>query len=178
MKSELIEQGVKFILQGLEVQLDDRNYAETPQRFAKMLREMFVPATSSFPTFEESYRGLILARGHKLYTLCPHHLALVEMDIDMAYLPTDEVYGLSKLGRIANSLNTRPMLQEELTRLLAEQLEAIPGCRGSAVVIQGIHGCMKVRGIKAHGDVITSSSTGEFQNPQVWQNFLEFRRRN
>ena len=177
MISNKIEEGVKLILQGLEVDPEDRNYAETPQRFAKMLKEMFVPNESKFPTFEESYSGLILARGHKIFTLCPHHLALVELEIDMAYLPTKEVYGLSKLGRIANSLNTKPLLQEEFTRILAENLSAIPGCRGSAVVVQGLHGCMRVRGIRTHGDIITSRATGEFQNPQVWQNFLELRKR-
>lgn len=177
MNLSLIEEGVSKILEGLEISPDDRNYLDTPKRYAKMLKEMFTPSETKFPTFQEDYSGLILVRGHRLFTLCPHHLALVELDIDMAYLPTKAVYGLSKLPRIANSLNTKPLLQEEFTRLLAEKLEAIPGCRGSAVVVKATHGCMRTRGVRSHGDVLTSSARGEFERPEIWQNFLELRKR-
>lgn len=176
MKEELIQDGVRLILQGLEVDPDDRNYKDTPKRFSKMMREMFIRPTPNFPTFADHYSGIILARNHVIYTLCPHHLALVDLRIDMAYLPTSEVYGLSKLGRIADSLNTKPLLQEEFTRLLGLELDKIPGCRGAAVVVTGNHGCMRVRGLKTSGDVITSTHSGEFSHPEVWNNFLTLRK--
>ena len=173
MNEKKIEEGVLLILEGMNIDPSDRNYINTPHRYAKLLKEIFSPKETSFPTFDDNYDGLIVARKYTMYTFCPHHLLPVKLIIDMAYWPGAEVYGLSKLGRIASNLNTRPLLQEAFTRELAEKLNAIPGCRGSAVVVRGEHGCMQIRGIRTGGDVITCSFKGILEEPLHQSNFLK-----
>ncbi len=176
MNTKKIEEGIKLVLEGLQVDLADRSYAETPQRVARMMHEMFRPKEASFPEFEEAYGGIILARNYIMYSLCKHHLTQIKLNIDIAYVPGTHVYGLSKLARIATRLNTGPMLQEQYTRELAEEIYKIPNCKGSAVMIKGNHGCMSQRGIRTQGDVITCLGKGIFESPEAWNNFLLLRK--
>lgn len=168
-----IEQGVRLILQGLNCDTKNRNFAETPERVARAYAELFTAADTEFTTFEESYSDLILLRKHKIFTLCPHHLFLVEMDCSVAYIPNGEVLGLSKLARVLNECNFGPLMQEEFTRAVTDKLDKLSkGNRGVACVVTGTHDCMRVRGVKSSGNVTTLSLKGEFLTPHIQATFL------
>lgn len=164
MDHALIEKGVRFILKGLDCDTRDRNYAETPERYARALSEMFTPKETEWATFPESYADFILLRGHTLWSLCPHHLLPVHLQVFVAYIPNGEVLGLSKLARVLHECNPGPTLQEGFTRTVCDRLHSItPSNHGVACLVVGEHGCMRLRGIKSSADVVTFAATGEFQ---------------
>lgn len=158
-----IEKGMSLVLRGLGVNSNDRNFADTPERYAKALVEMFIPNEIEYATFTEDFSDFILLRGHRLYTLCPHHMFPVELEVSLAYIPNGQVLGISKLARLLDECNDGPLLQERFTKDVVTTLQRIcVGTQGVACIIRGKHGCMRIRGVKSHGDITTYKLAGEF----------------
>jgi GTP cyclohydrolase I len=174
-----IERGVELILQGLGVDLKDHNYLETPERVARMYLEMFAPREREWATFDEEYSDFIMLKGHTLYGLCPHHLLPVELNVSLAYVPDGHVLGLSKLARVCDEVNTGPMLQERFTVEVLSRLEELcPDIRGAACLVDGQHGCTKVRGVKSDGRFTTYRLSGCFKDePNLEERFFTLARR-
>jgi GTP cyclohydrolase IA len=164
MKDHLILQGVKLILQGLEVDANDQNYIKTPWRVLDTYKELFNHSTPFPPTFTDGYTEMLVARHHTAWGMCPHHLLPVHLDISIGYIPNGAVVGLSKLARIANHAIGKPILQEavtqDITRSLMSKIHPTP--KGAGCVIEGVHMCMQMRGVKTPGNVVTSSMEGVF----------------
>lgn len=123
-----VQNGVILILKALKIDLRDKNFQATPQRVSRMFLEMFegifnlgdvkTILSTSFPT---EYDGLIVHNGMVMFSMCPHHLLPVEYDISIAYLAPKTI-GLSKLSRAVELLAKRPVLQETLTKDIADAL--------------------------------------------------------
>lgn len=175
MDHALIEKGVRFILKGLDCDTKDRNFAETPERYARALEEIFTPKPSEWATFEETYSDFILLRDHTLWSLCPHHLLPVRLNVSVAYIPNGQVLGLSKLARVLSDCNPGPILQEAFTRQVVDRLNQIAeGNHGAACLVAGTHGCMQIRGVRTSGDVITYKLTGDFlERPHIQDRFFQ-----
>lgn len=175
----LIEDGISRVLRGLGVDLRDPNYLETPERVARMYVEMFGGKEREWATFEEAFTDFILLKGHTLYGLCPHHLLPVELVVSLAYVPNGHVLGLSKLARICDEVNTGPMLQERFTINVLDRLaELCPGILGAACLIDGQHGCTKVRGVRSEGRFTTYRLSGVFKDDaELERRFFELAKR-
>lgn len=195
MQKAKIEAGVKMILEGLEVDPDDHNFTDTPQRFAKAMGEIFAQHNGPPTAFEESYTDFILVRGHEMWTLCPHHLLPVRMLVSLAYIPDGKVLGLSKLVRVMQQANTGPVMQERFTYAVRERLEKaletgtefpnaadlllegrlpqknmyLPNQKGICILVEGWHGCMQMRGVRSNASTITMATSGEFEKNQAMQ---------
>ena len=174
-----IEQGVELILKGIGVDLADRNYIETPERVARFYREMFDKKEVEYATFPEDYSDFILLSGHRMYSLCPHHLLPVEFTVALAYIPSGDVLGLSKLARLLDECNTGPLLQEKFTTQALEVLRSnCPGVRGAACLVEGVHGCTRIRGVRSDGRFVTYKLEGMFkEQPELVERFFTLARR-
>lgn len=179
MDKGLIAQGVVLILQGLQVDLNDSNFKGTPQRVANAYEELFANKQNEWATFPEEYTDFVMCRDHKMWTLCPHHMFPVELDVTLAYIPNGRVLGLSKFVRILDEINTAPLLQEKLTTTAIEKMrEVLPDVRGVACFVRGRHDCMRIRGVKSSSETITYKLDGEFkENPELEVRFFELVRR-
>lgn len=179
MNTHLIEKGVSLILRGLEINPNDHNYTDTPERYAKALREMFIAEETEWATFEEEYSDFILLRGHKMWSLCPHHLLPVHFEVSLAYVPQGSVLGLSKLARLLYECNNGPLLQERFTKLATDKVTQIcPGVQGAACLIHGVHSCLSMRGTKSSADFVTYRLSGVFQTDKdLERRFFELVRR-
>lgn len=182
MNKRLIKQGTALILQGLvgPEWEQDENYEDTPKRVAEFYAAMFKPKNYACPTFEQHLDQMIILAHHIDYTMCPHHLLPVRLDISLAYIPTEAVMGLSKLVRMIMNHFTEPMLQESLTDSLADELMSRPKPEplGAGVLIYGDHMCMRMRGVETTGSVITSAMKGVLlENPGTREEFLSLVRR-
>jgi GTP cyclohydrolase I len=170
MNQSKIEDGVRLILKGLGCDMKDRNFAATPERVAKVYKELFTVEETEFATFEENYNDFILVRNHVVWSMCPHHLLPVRMEVSVAYIPNGEVLGLSKLIRVINEANTGPIMQESFTRTIVDKLQLLAvGAKGSACIVTGVHDCMRIRGVRSPADVVTYNLTGEFLHSQPLQ---------
>lgn len=174
-----VEEGVELILHGLGVDIKDRNYVDTPERYMKALREMFEPPTSEWNAFEEEYSDFILLRGHEMWSLCPHHLFPVRFRVSLAYIPGGNVLGLSKLARLMHDCNRRPLLQEGFTKMAIDKVyEVCKGVQGAACLVEGKHGCLAIRGVKSDAEFTTYKLRGAFEtNQQLENRFFELARR-
>jgi len=166
-----IERGVRFILHGLKVDIQDDNFFETPKRVAKAYREIL---EGLLPEAEEELREhlsktfpcdndqMIVVKNILCWSMCPHHLLPVKYNISIGYIPKDRVLGASKLPRAAVLLGKRPILQEQLGEDIVDFIINFTGAKGVGVSITGEHMCMQMRGIKTQAKMVTSSLRGVF----------------
>src|SRR5256885_15488791 len=117
--------------------------------------------------FNERYDEVVLLRDIEFHSLCEHHLLPFVGKAHVAYLPDGKVVGLSKLARLVEGYARRPQVQERLTTQIADALMEELNPIGAAVVIEAVHTCMTIRGVKKHGSVmVTSELRGIFkENP-------------
>jgi GTP cyclohydrolase I len=82
--------------------------------------------------------------------------------------------GLSKLPRIVDLYSRRLQLQERLTVQIAECIRDVLRPRGVAVVMDGKHMCMSMRGVEQqHSRAVTSAMLGAFRSSaRTRQEFL------
>ncbi len=169
---ELIERGVGYILEGLGVDKNDRNFKDTPKRVANVYRELFESAPLDLPMYEEEYDEMVILRHHNAWGICPHHLLPVRYTISVGYVPTHGVVGLSKLARIVDAALDGPILQEALAPRIVYRLMELEAL-GAGCVVVGEHGCMRMRGVRTLGDVVTSAMRGVLlTKPEARAEFL------
>jgi len=160
------------------------NFQLTPERFAKYLDEHFFgdPAktlsTLKGSVFPTAYEGLIAETEIAVDGMCPHHLLPISYTMAIGYLADGKVLGLSKLVRLARAYGSKPLLQEDVTELIADGLESLLNTRGVGVVIEGRHSCMAIRGVKSAPKVTTSTVRGLLrESPSAKEEFLMLVRR-
>ena len=139
---------------------------------------------TAFPMEASSHStGLVIQGPIEFESLCPHHLLPVTGVAYVGYKPKTEVLGLSKLARALKILAARPVLQEQLTRDIADVLckdEADPQdhlvqiqSEGSAVQIVARHSCMACRGVRSEAVTLTMELRGIFYYSAVKQEFYQ-----
>ena len=151
----------------------DPHSANTPRRVAKAWVNDLIsgsispePEVTAFPN-DEGYTGLICQTRIPVVSMCAHHNLMFSGVCHAAYIPgksiTDMVIGLSKLNRIVDFYSRRPNIQESLTKQIHDHINRLCiGNRGTAVVIESQHNCVKCRGIKHDSVMKTSQLSGYF----------------
>lgn len=163
-KQKQIESLIALLLtEGLEVDLNDPNFSETPQRVAKMfVQEVFSglfnspPQMKMFPK-QGQVDELILVKIPHFTSYCAHHLVPFHGSAVVGYLPGKSITGLSKIVRVFDHFAARPTLQENLTRDVAQYIYKQIKPRGVGVITRAEHMCMSMRGVKKHGSEAVSS---------------------
>ena len=168
-----IKRGFIEILKALQIDIADENFKDTPKRVANAYLEIFEGLQPYAKeelnnhlsiTFPCLYDDMILVKDIICWSMCPHHFLPVKYSIDLAYIPTDKVLGISKLPRAAILLAKRPVLQEQLTNDIANFILKNTNPAGVAIRVTGQHLCMQMRGVKATGsDTVTSGMFGIFK---------------
>ncbi len=114
--------------------------------------------------FEEEYDEMLLVKDLDFYSLCEHHMLPFFGRAHVAYLPAGKVVGLSKIPRLIDMYSRRLQVQERLTNDVAGEIDRVLSPRGVAVIMEGQHLCMMMRGVqKQNSYTITSAMLGEFQ---------------
>lgn len=148
---------------------------ETPDRVARMCNEIFEGmcytneeiARMFDKCFEDVKTGdLVVESNIPIHSFCEHHIMLMyDVSVAIGYIPNGKVIGLSKLARIADMVGKRLQLQERIGSDIADILEMVLDTKDIIVVINGKHGCMTARGIKAR-EAVTKTATlrGRFES--------------
>lgn len=153
----------------------------TPERVARMYAELLAgywvdPVTLvNGALFEETYDEMVIVRDIEYYSLCEHHMLPFIGRAHVAYFPHGKVIGLSKIPRIVDMFARRLQVQERMTRQIAEFIDNLLNPYGVAVVVEGLHLCATMRGVKKHdARMTTSAMLGAFRkNLATRQEFLE-----
>jgi GTP cyclohydrolase I len=174
MDLDKIAAGVRLILEGIGEDVDRPGIRDTPRRVAEMYEEICGgmhedPAEEIKVIPAETHDEIVMVKDIPIASLCEHHLAPFAGVVHIAYIPKDgRIVGLSKLARIADIFARRLQVQERLTTEIAELLYAGDlRPKGVMVVIEAVHTCMTMRGIKKHGaTTITSAVRGVFRKDE------------
>jgi len=174
------ESAAKELLANLGLDLTDPNYEDTPRRMVGVLAEF----TSSlreesekeleehfsvlFPKHNDrkvKYKGMIVQSPVRVYSLCSHHMLPVIYDIAFAYIPKNgKQIGFSKIVRILRHIAKRPMNQEDFTQEVVDLFYKKLQPQGLAIVVSGVHLCMKMRGVHCEAINKTSAVKGDFKD--------------
>jgi GTP cyclohydrolase IA len=125
--------------------------------------------------FNVDYSEMVIVRDIDFYSLCEHHLLPFFGKCHVAYIPNGKVIGLSKIPRLVDIFARRLQLQERMTNQIAETIVDKIKPLGVAVVCEGTHLCMAMRGVeKQNSYTITSAMLGAFRDQQrTRMEFLE-----
>jgi GTP cyclohydrolase I len=164
-----IERAVREILAAVGEDPDREGLRETPARVARMYAELFAglhedPRRHLRKFFTEKCDEVVLVRDISFNSMCEHHMLPFMGKAHVAYLPGGRVVGLSKLARVVEEVARRPQVQERMTEQIADLLVEELHAKGVAVVIEAIHTCMTIRGIRKPGSLcVTSAMKGVFR---------------
>ncbi|MGY8780640.1 MAG: GTP cyclohydrolase I FolE [Fidelibacterota bacterium] len=171
--TEKIDQLEKITKKLLEIIGEDsqrEGLVKTPQRVAKAweyfsegyranLAEIINDAI-----FHEDCSEMVVVRDIEFFSMCEHHMIPFFGRAHVGYLPNKKVIGLSKIPRIVDMFSRRLQLQERLTSQVANTLNEVLDPVGVAVVIEGRHLCMQMRGVeKQNSYASTSAMLGQFR---------------
>ena len=152
----------------------------TPIRVAKAFEtltsgySMSVEQIVNNAIFTEKYDEIVSIKNIHFFSMCEHHLLPFFGIANIGYIPDGKVIGLSKIPRIVDMFARRLQLQERLTTQVAYCLNDILEPRGVAVVMEGFHLCMMMRGVeKQNCTTVTSCMLGDFRsNIQTRNEFM------
>src|SRR5919201_4682773 len=125
--------------------------------------------------FTVDYSEMVIVKDIDFYSLCEHHLLPFFGKCHVAYIPRTRVIGLSKIPRLVEVFARRLQIQERMTNQIAETIREKIDPLGVAVVVEGTHLCMSMRGVeKQNSFAVTSAMLGAFRdNARTRMEFLE-----
>jgi GTP cyclohydrolase I len=177
MIAALIEQLLKELGEDVNREGLDR----TPERVEKALRYLTsgygqnVNDVLNDALFVEDYDEMVVVKDIDFFSMCEHHLLPFIGKCHVAYMPKRKIVGLSKIPRLVEMYSRRLQVQERLTRQIANTLNDVLQPMGVAVVMEGIHLCMLMRGVeKQNSKAVTSAMLGAFRDrPETRAEFME-----
>jgi GTP cyclohydrolase I len=164
---------------------DREGLVRTPIRVDKALRFLTggyradIDEVLNDALFSVDYSEMVIVKDIDFYSLCEHHLLPFFGKCHVAYIPRGRVIGLSKIPRIVDVFARRLQIQERLTNQIAETILEKIDPMGVAVVCEGTHLCMSMRGVeKQNSFAVTSAMFGIFRdNARTRMEFLELIKR-
>lgn len=181
IEGELLEEAIAQLLQAVGENPKREGLKFTPKRVARMYNELLIgyhvdpEAMVNGALFNITYDEMVLVRDIEFYSLCEHHILPFMGRAHVAYIPDGKVIGLSKIPRIVDMYARRLQVQERMTRQIADFLRDLLKPQGVAVVVEAVHLCSMMRGVKKHDARMTTSAMhGAFRaNLATRQEFLD-----
>ena len=181
LQDEVAER-MQALLESLVIDTEsDHNTQDTARRVAKMyLNEVFAgryraaPDMTEFPNVEK-LNELLVVGPITVRSACSHHFCPIMGRLWIGVLPNADsnLIGLSKYARLADWIMSRPQIQEEAVKTLADELERRLVPDGLAVVMKADHFCMHWRGVKDESQMTSSVMRGAFlRNSSLRREFL------
>ena len=176
-KSEA-EEAVRVLLEYLGENPLREGLSETPERVVRAWSEYCAgyssdPAVILQTTFEnpEKYSEPVVLRDISFVSHCEHHLAPINGFVDIAYLPSERIVGISKIARVVECFARRLQTQETMTAQIANCIQDNLMPAGTAVRSRATHACMTNRGVCKSGTLMTTSAfKGVFLSDLVLRN--------
>ncbi|HAX81210.1 MAG TPA: hypothetical protein DCY40_01405 [Actinobacteria bacterium] len=175
---EVYDPEFEATVRGMLVQLGEdptrEGLARTPLRVAKAMDFLTSGYNGSLEDvvnnaiFESDADEMVLVKDVEFYSLCEHHMLPFFGKAHVAYLPNKKIIGLSKIARIVDLYARRLQVQERLTNQIADAVEEVLSPHGVAVVMEGSHFCMMMRGVQKQGSsMVTSAMRGGFRTSSL-----------
>jgi len=164
MDLETIRQSMVQMLTAFGEDPQREGLQRTPERVARMYEELLSGyrtnpvALVNDALFSVEYDEMVTVRDIEFYSLCEHHLLPFIGRAHIAYIPDGKVIGLSKIPRIVDMFARRLQVQERMTRQIADFINETLHPKGVAVVVEALHLCSMMRGVRKHDARMTTST--------------------
>jgi GTP cyclohydrolase I len=176
-----IQEATRQILAAIGEDPEREGLLRTPERMGRMYAELTAGyrqdplALINEALFTVEYDDMVLVRDIEFFSLCEHHMLPFMGRAHVAYIPDGKVIGLSKIPRIVDMFAQRLQVQERMTRQIADFLCSTLEPLGAGIVVEAVHLCSMMRGVKKHdARMTTSAMVGSFRsNPATRQEFLD-----
>jgi GTP cyclohydrolase I len=164
LDQDALEKAIASILTAVGEDPDRDGLKRTPVRVARMYEELLAGyridpvAMVNDAIFEVAYDQMVIVRDIEFYSLCEHHMLPFIGRAHVAYVPDGKVIGLSKIPRVVDMFAKRLQVQERLTSQVADFLNELLHPKGVAVVVEALHLCSMMRGVKKTDARMTTSA--------------------
>lgn len=165
-----VVEGAKKLIEALHEQygwFNNEELENTPVRIAKFFEEFWLKSQENvkekMTVFESEYGGMVIDVGIDFKAFCSHHLLPVYGEVIVAYIPKKnggkgKYLGLSKLGRIVKRYAYQPIMQEETTRKILNDIVETIDPEFAMVVIVAKHMCKVFRGVEDENSVMVTAA--------------------
>ncbi|XP_055536265.1 GTP cyclohydrolase 1 isoform X2 [Wyeomyia smithii] len=176
----LMSKSYRMLLSSLGEDPERQGLLKTPERAAKAMLfftkgyDQSLEEALNGAVFDEDHDEMVLVKDIEMFSMCEHHLVPFYGKVSIGYLPCKKILGLSKLARIVEIFSRRLQVQERLTKQIAVAVTQAVQPAGVAVIIEGVHMCMVMRGVqKINSKTVTSTMLGVFRDdPKTREEFL------
>ncbi len=174
---ERLEQITKELLEIVGEDTNREGLLKTPTRVAKSWEflsqgyKQDLDEIVNGALFEEAAKDMVIVKDIEFYSLCEHHLIPFYGKAHVGYIPNGKIIGLSKIPRIIDFYARRLQVQERLTNQIATCIQDLLNPKGVAVIMEGRHFCMLMRGVQKQNSIAsTSSMLGTFKEKSSTRN--------
>lgn len=164
MDHKVLKGSVRNILEAIGEDPERDGLLNTPERVSRMYEELLggyrmdpVKMVNN-AIFDVEYDQMVIVRDIEFYSMCEHHMLPFIGRAHVAYVPDGKVVGLSKIPRVVDMFARRLQVQERMTSQVADFLNELLHPKGVAVVIEALHLCSMMRGVKKHDARMTTSA--------------------
>jgi GTP cyclohydrolase I len=181
MDDQRIRDAVNEILVSVGEDPQREGLIGTPDRVSRMYAELLAGYTTdpealvNGALFTSEIDEMVVVRDIEFASLCEHHMLPFIGHAHVAYIPKEKIIGLSKIPRVVDMFARRLQIQEALTHQIADFLTEVLKPQGVAVVIDALHMCSSIRGVKkSQARMVTSSMCGVFKrDPRTRAEFMQ-----
>ena len=178
------EEYMQEIFTALGMEPDTPGTHETPARFLRALYDATAgydgdaKLLTAFPAEgrggPDSLVSQVVEGPISFHCLCEHHALPFFGAAHVAYVPRDEIIGISKLTRLVQLYARRFTVQERLGEQIADSLVDLIEPHGVAVHLEAAHLCTQMRGVREENSrTVTTFWRGGYSNDQALrQDFL------
>jgi GTP cyclohydrolase I len=178
------EEYMQEIFTALGMEPDTPGTRETPARFLRALYDATAgydgdaKLLTAFPAEgrggPDSLVSQVVEGPISFHCLCEHHALPFFGAAHVAYVPRDEIIGISKLTRLVQLYARRFTVQERLGEQIADSLVDLIEPHGVAVHLEAAHLCTQMRGVREENSrTVTTFWRGGYSEDQALrQDFL------
>ena len=165
MNEDKIKKAVYDLLVAIGEDPSRDGLIDTPRRVSNMYKELLSQDKINYTTFESTYDDIIIVKDIEFSSMCEHHLLPFFGVVHIAYIPNNNIIGLSKIARVVEKYAKRLQVQERMTEEILQDLRDNLNTNNIAIYVEAKHMCMVARGVRKElSSTVTVKLSGKFEN--------------